>query len=130
MENIPVDEYISRCPTEAQPKLRKIRAYILKAAPDATERTDYFGMPGYSYMGYDYDGMFVWFSYKKPFLRIHVRPPVIQQHQKELSGYKTTKSIVSFPADNELPQALIIELVEASIKVMKEMKAQANDRHG
>ncbi len=122
MANISVDEYISLCPVEAQPKLRKIREYILKAAPDAAERTDYFGMPGYSYEGYDYDGMFAWFSFKKPFMRIHIRPPVIQEHEKELSGYKTTKSIVSFPIDKELPKDLIVKLVYASIKVMKDKK--------
>lgn len=120
-----MDEYIAQCPIEVQPKMQKIRAYILKVAPDATERTDYFGMPGYSYDGYDYNGMFVWFSFKEPFLRLHIRPPVIQQHQKVLSGYKTTKSIVSFSLDKELPEALIMELVEASIKVMKDLKEKS-----
>lgn len=124
MVNISVDEYIAKCPVESQAKLRKIREYILDAAPGATERTDYFGIPGYSYEGYDYDGMFAWFSLKKPYLRIHVRPPVIQQHEKELSGYKTTKSIVSFPADKIPPQDLIKKLIIASVQVMKNSKNQ------
>jgi uncharacterized protein YdhG (YjbR/CyaY superfamily) len=122
MKNVSVDDYIAQCPEEIQSNLKKIRTYILEAAPEATERTDYFGIPGYSYEGYDYDGMFAWFSYKKPYVRIHIRPPVIEQHEKELSDYKTTKSIVSFPTDNELPQALIKKLVVASIKVMKDKK--------
>ncbi len=125
MVNIPVDDYIFQCPIEAQSKLRKIRDYILEVAPDAQERTDYFGIPGYSYEGYDYNGMFAWFSFKKPYIRIHVRPPVIQEHETELSGYKTTKSIVSFPLDKELPEHLIKKLVLASIKVMKEMKEKS-----
>jgi hypothetical protein len=35
-----------------QANLAKIRAAIQAAAPGATERTDYFQMPGYSYPGY------------------------------------------------------------------------------
>jgi uncharacterized protein YdhG (YjbR/CyaY superfamily) len=125
MVSISVDEYIAKCPSETQTKLRKIRTYIQKAAPNAIERTDYFGIPGYSYKNYDYDGMFVWFSFKEPYLRLHIRPPVIQQHKKELSGYKTTKSIVSFPLDKELPKDLIKKLVIASIKVMKDLKEKS-----
>ncbi|MCI0706327.1 MAG: DUF1801 domain-containing protein [Ignavibacteriae bacterium] len=114
-----VDEYITKCPKEVQDKLRKIRAAIREAAPGATERTDYFEMPGYSYKGYDYQGMFVWFSFKKPYVRLHVRPPVIQNHKKELTGYTTTKAIVSFPADKTVPILLVKKLVRASVKVMK-----------
>lgn len=76
-------------------------------------------MPGYSYEGYDCNGMFVWFSYKKPYVRLHVRPPVIQEHQQELAGYVTTKAIVSFPVGRDLPIALVKKLVKASIEVMK-----------
>jgi len=115
-----VDEYIAKCPTEAQDKLRRIRTAIREVAPDATERTDYFQIPGYSYEGYDYDGMFAWFSFKKPNVRLHLRPPVIQEHKKELEGYATTKAIVSFPMDKEIPTALVKKLVEASLRVMKE----------
>lgn len=55
-----VDKYIANAPKGVQGKLREIRAAIRQAAPGATERTDYFQLPGYSYEGYDYDGMFVW----------------------------------------------------------------------
>jgi len=115
-----VDEYIAKCPKEAQGKLRKIRAAIRGVAPDATERTDYFDIPGYSYEGYDYDGMFAWFSFKKPNVRLHVRPPVLQEHKKELVGYATTKSIISFPADKAIPIRLVKKLVKASVNVMKD----------
>lgn len=71
-----VDKYIANAPKGVQGKLRQIRATIREAAPGATERTDYFQLPGYSYEGYDYDGMFVWFSFKRPNIRLHLRPPV------------------------------------------------------
>jgi uncharacterized protein YdhG (YjbR/CyaY superfamily) len=122
MDNHPennVDDYIAHCPKAAQVKLSKIRAAIHEIAPDATERTDYFQIPGYSYEGYDYNGMFAWFSFKKPSVRLHVRPPVIQEHKSELVGYATTKAIISFPVDKELPFQLIKKLVKESLKVMK-----------
>jgi uncharacterized protein YdhG (YjbR/CyaY superfamily) len=117
-----VDEYIAGCPKEAQDNLAKMRGAIKAAAPGATERTDYFEMPGYSFAGYDYDGMFVWFSFKKPFVRLHVRPPVIEEHSKELEGYRTTKAIVSFPMGDPVPVNLVKKLVKASLKTMRDKK--------
>lgn len=99
-----------------------MRATIQAAAPGAVERTDYFQMPGYSYPGFDYDGMFVWFSFKKPYIRVHVRPPVIQEHSKELVGLRTTKAIVSFPMDKRIPVTLVKKLVKASLKTMRDKK--------
>ena len=114
-----VDEYIAQCPKDVQSKLKKIRAAVQDAAPGSIETVSYFHIPGYSYEGYDYHGMFAWFSYKKPNVRLHVRPPVVQDHKKELAGYATTKAIVSFPADKEIPVALVKKLVKASLKAMK-----------
>jgi uncharacterized protein YdhG (YjbR/CyaY superfamily) len=114
-----VDEYIARCPKEAQGDLAKVRAAIRAAVPGATERTDYFQMPGYSYPGFVfYDGMFAWFSFKKPHIRLHVPPSVIQKHRKELAGYATTKAIVSFPMGKPVPMTLVKKLVKASLKAM------------
>ena len=119
---IEVNEYIASCPKEAQDNLAKMRGAIQAAAPGATERTDYFQMPGYSYPSFDYDGMFVWFSFKRPYIRLHVRPPVIQEHSNELAGYLTTKSIVSFPMDTRIPVTLVKKLVKASLKTMRDQK--------
>jgi uncharacterized protein YdhG (YjbR/CyaY superfamily) len=77
-------------------------------------------MPGYSYPGFDYDGMFAWFSFKKPYIRLHVRPPVIEAHERELADYSATKAIVSFPSGNPIPIALVKKLVKASVKVMRD----------
>jgi uncharacterized protein YdhG (YjbR/CyaY superfamily) len=122
-----VDEYIAKCPKEARAHLAKVRAAIRAAAPGATERTDYFQWPGYSYSdpAFDYSGMFAWFSFKAPHIRLHVRPPVIQDHVKNLSGYSTSKAVVCFPADKPLPVALMKKLVKASVK---EMKAKAKSK--
>lgn len=113
-----VDEYIQAYPVEVQDKLLLIRAAVREVAPDAVETVSYFGIPGYSYEGYDYNGMFAWFSYKKPYIRLHVRPPVGENHIDDLLGCKITKGIIGFPETVELSSALISKLVQASLDVM------------
>jgi uncharacterized protein YdhG (YjbR/CyaY superfamily) len=114
-----VDAYIASCPTAVQGRLREIRAAIREAAPGATETTSYFGIPGYSYPGYNYNGMFAWFSFQKSGIGLHLRPPVIQEHAKALAGYDQTKAIVRFPSDDEIRVLLVKRLVKASLKAMK-----------
>lgn len=125
MKNLPennVDEYIKNAPDEMQTVLRELRVIIKKAAPKATERTDYFQMPGYSYDQYKfYNGMFVWFSFKKPYVRLHVLPEVIEKNKKELKDYKLTKSIISFKIDQKIPKLLIKKLVKESGDVIKKL---------
>ena len=114
-----VEEYIAGCPKEARDSLSKVRAAIQAVAPGSVETVSYFEMPGYSYPGYHYNGMFAWFSFKKPYVRLHVRPPVLQDHKKELAGYSTTKAIVSFPINEAIPVGLVKKLVRASLTEMK-----------
>lgn len=114
-----VAEYIDAQPDDVQEKLKTIRAAIKQVAPDAIETVSYFEIPGYCYEGYDYNGMFAWFSYKKPYIRIHVRPPVPQDYAHELKGCKISTGIIGFPEENEVDAALIQKLVRASVDVMK-----------
>lgn len=120
-----VDEYLAKCPQDVQARLTDIRAAIQAAAPGSTETVSYFQMPGYFYEGYDYNGMFAWFSYKKPHVRLHVRPPVLEDNRQDLGDYPRTKAIVSFPANGAIPKVLVKKLVKASIKVMKQKKQSA-----
>lgn len=115
-----VDEYIAGCPTAVQEKLRDMRAAIREAAPDSVETVSYFDMPGYLYEGYVYNGMFAWFSFKAPFVRLHVRPAALENHKEELKKYATTRAIVSFSAEGSIPKALVKKLVKSSIRHMKE----------
>lgn len=115
-----VDEYIAQCPEGVRAKLREIQSAIKAAAPGSIETVSYFKMPGYLYEGYDYNGMFAWFSFKAPNIRLHVRPPVLEDNKKDIGGYATTKAIISFPADGAIPKALIKKLVKSSIKIMKQ----------
>ena len=114
-----VDTYIADCPEAVQPQLRAVRAAIRAVAPDAVETMRYFHFPGYSYPGYDYNGMFVWFSFREPYVRLHLRPPTIDDHAKELAAYPRTKAILSFPVDKPIPRPLVKKLVLASLGVMR-----------
>ena len=114
-----VEEYIATFQKDIQLKLEEIRAIIKSCAVGAIETTSYFGIPGYSYEGYKYNGMFAWFSVNEQYLRLHIIPPTIENHTSELNEYQLTKSIVSFPLDKALPVDLVKKLVRASIEVMK-----------
>ena len=114
-----VDEYIENCPEEVRSLLMDIRSAVRSAAPGSTETTSYFEMPGYLYEGYDYNGMFAWFSFKSPNVRLHVRPPVLENHKNDLGDFATTKAIISFPVRGKIPRALVKNLVKASITEMK-----------
>ena len=56
-------------------------------------------------------------------IRLHVRPPVIQEHGKELAGYATTKAIVRFATGKPVPMTLVKKLVRASLKAMKDKRS-------
>ncbi|MGA2875119.1 MAG: DUF1801 domain-containing protein [Nitrososphaerales archaeon] len=119
-ESSTVDEYIAKCPKDVQAKLKEIRSAMREAAPGATETTSYFEMPGYSYPGYDYNGMFAWFGLQKSHIGLYLRPPTIQNHSKELVSYATTKAVVRLPLDKKIPVTLVKRLVKASVIIMKD----------
>ncbi len=114
-----VDEYIAKSPTNVQAKLKEVRAAVREVAPGATETMSYFEMPGYSYPGHDYNGMLAWFGLKKSHIGLYLRPPTIQDHEKELASYATTKAVVHFPLDENIPVPLVKKLVKTSLRVMR-----------
>jgi uncharacterized protein YdhG (YjbR/CyaY superfamily) len=105
-----VDDYISAAPKEVQDKLREVRAAIMEAAPTSVESISY-RMPCYSYKG-----PLAWFGLHRAHIGLYVRPPVIEEHRKELAGYVTTKSAVHLPLDKRIPVPLVRKLVKARVK--------------
>lgn len=104
-----VDAYIAAAPKETQPKLREMRAIIQSLAPSAVESISY-GMPGYD------KGRVAWFSARKEYIGLYLRPPIIAEYTKELARYKTTKSAIHLPLSQPLPATLIRKLIKARIK--------------
>jgi len=106
-----VDAYISAAPRDVQEKLRAVRAAIWDAAPDASESISY-GMPYYSYKG-----RLAWFGIHRTHIGLYLRPPVVQEHRKDLAGYGMTKSAVHLPLDKKIPVPLVKKLVRARVKM-------------
>ena len=113
-----IDAYIRRAPTAARGPLGQVRRAIRSVAPDAVEVISY-SMPGFSYPGYDYRGMFAWFALQNGYIGLYVRPPTIADHRRELAGYRTTKSAVHLPLDRPIPISLVRTLVRASRAAMR-----------
>ncbi len=114
-----VDDYIAATPKEVQLKLREVRAAIREVAPNAVESISY-GMPYYSYKGKSgIKSRLCYFGQLKASIGFYLRPPVIEEHKRELVGYKTTKSAVQLPLRNPMPIPLIKQLVRARMQIDK-----------
>jgi uncharacterized protein YdhG (YjbR/CyaY superfamily) len=105
-----VEAYIARAPRGVQDRLKELRRAIKEIAPDASESISY-RMPYYSYKG-----RLAWFALMKNHIGLYLRPPVIAEHKRELTAYKTTKSAIRFALDRRLPIPLIKKLVRTRLK--------------
>jgi uncharacterized protein YdhG (YjbR/CyaY superfamily) len=105
-----VDAYISAAPKDVQGKLKELRKTIRQTAPTAEESISY-RIPYYSYKG-----RLVWFGLQKNHIGLYLRPPVIDEHKKELAKYETRKSAVHFPLDKKIPIPLVKKLIRARMK--------------
>ena len=106
-----VDDYISVAPEEVQAKLREVRKAIMEVAPEAKESISY-KMPYYNYKG-----RLAWFGLHTGHIGLYLRPPLVEEHKKELAGYVTTKSAVHLPLDKKIPVALVKTLVKARMRM-------------
>lgn len=105
-----VAAYIAAFPPQVRAVLRKIRATIRKAAPDAEERISW-GMPAYSQ-----DGMLTFFAAFKGHISIFPGPEGIEKFKKELAPYGTSKGTVKFPLGTPVPYGLINRIVKFRVK--------------
>ena len=111
-----VDEYLENTPEPARTTLIHLRAVIRSAVPaEATEMISY-GMPMFKY-----NGMLVAYAaFKSHCSLFPTGSGVLDQFEKELQGYRTSKGTIQFPADQPLPDALVKKIVRARVKENKE----------
>ena len=125
-----VDEYIAKCPKNAQARLKEVRKAILEAVPDAVGGIRQFSIPSYSLPGDDYTGVyggvFVWFGLQSKHIGLYLRPPAIGDHKKDLAGYVITKSAVHLPLDKEVSAALVEKLVNASKRITEKASQKSS----
>lgn len=117
-----VDEYISYCPTDLQPVLKKLRTTIKKAAPKADERISY-GMPFYEYGGKGYDGRLIYFAAFKKHISLFIAPRHSESLPSDLEEYHVSKATYQFPLDKPFPYTLIEKTVKLLVKARDEQVA-------
>jgi len=105
-----VSAYIAGFPPEVRAILRKMRATVRKAAPDAGERMSW-GMPAYAQ-----DGMLVFFAAFKGHVSFFPAASGIEKFRNELAGYGTSKGGVRFPHGTRVPYGLIARIVKFRVK--------------
>jgi len=113
-----VDDYISAAPKDVRDKLREVRAAIREVASTARESISY-GMPNCHYKG-----RLAWFGLFTSQIGLYLRPPVIEEHKKDLKGCVTTKSAVHLPLDKKMPSTLVKKLVKAGMRMNEAEKEQ------
>jgi uncharacterized protein YdhG (YjbR/CyaY superfamily) len=111
-----VDEYLAAVPEPARSTLKHVRAVIQSLVPpEATEVISY-GMPMFKY-----NGMLVGYAaFKNHCSLFPTGSRVLDQFEKELKGYRTSKGTIQFPSDKPLPDALVKKIVKARIKENRE----------
>ena len=105
-----IDEYIAGYPPEIQKILKKIRATIRKAAPEAQETISY-QMPTFTL-----NGNLVHFAAFKKHIGFYPVPTGIVAFKKELSVYQGGKGSVQFLLDEPIPYGLISRIVKFRVK--------------
>ena len=113
-----IDEYIAAFPQDVQEILRKVRATIRKAAPDAEETINY-RMPTFTLKG-----NLVHFAAFTKHIGFYPTPSGIEAFKNELSVYKGAKGSVQLPLDQPVPYDLIEKIVKFRVKETLE-KAEA-----
>lgn len=105
-----VDSYIAAFPKATQILLRKIRAAIRKAAPEAEEGIGY-GMPAYTF-----HGPLVYFAGYDRHIGFYPGAAGLANFKKEVSVYKSAKGSVQFPLGQPMPLDLVARIVAFRVK--------------
>jgi len=105
-----IDAYIARFAPEVQEILRRVRAVIREAAPDATEAIKY-EIPTFVL-----HANLVHFAAFTNHLGFYPTPAGIEAFQEELAPYAAGKGTIRFPLDQPIPYDLIRRVVEQRVK--------------
>ncbi len=113
-----VNSYITAAPPELQDRLRQLRAAILEAVPEATEKISY-RMPFY-----EFHGRLVYFNLAKHHISLFIPTPIVDEHPDDLAGYHAVQATIHLPLNQDLPIPLIQKLVKA--RAAKNLESAGN----
>jgi uncharacterized protein YdhG (YjbR/CyaY superfamily) len=105
-----IEGYIAQFPADVQAILKKVRAVIRKAAPQAKETISY-QMPAYKQ-----HGILVFFAAWQKHIGLY--PPISgdQALEKAVARYAGPKGNLQFPLDQPIPYNLIERIVKLRVK--------------
>ena len=107
-----VDDYMEAQPEALQAALRRVRAAIRKALPDAEEGIAY-NMPAYRQHG----GVAIYFAgWKQHYSLYAASGAIVAAFGKELAPYKVQKGTISFPLSEPVPVKLIERIAKFRAK--------------
>ena len=110
------DEYLAEIPEPAHSTLQHVRKVIWSVVPKETTEVISYGIPMFKY-----NGMLVGYAaFKKHCSLFPTGSGVLDNFEKELKGYRTSKGTIQFPPDKPLPDALIKKIVKARVSENKE----------
>jgi uncharacterized protein YdhG (YjbR/CyaY superfamily) len=104
-----IDDYLAAVPEPARSMLKKMRAAIRSALPEAIETISY-RIPAFKHKG-----VLVWFAAFSDHCSLFPTASVIEAFKNELKGFSTSKGTIQFPTDKPLPTALVKKLVKARV---------------
>jgi uncharacterized protein YdhG (YjbR/CyaY superfamily) len=98
-----VDEYIAAQPASAQPALRRVRAAIREALPQAQEMISY-NIPAYKLEG----ASVVQFAASKGHYALYLATkPIVEAFEGELENCEVGKGTIRFSYGDPVPESLI-----------------------
>lgn len=100
----PVEAYIQGCPEEHRERLYALRAIILSAVPELTEKISW-GMPTFSLKR-----NVIHFALNKAHTGLYPGPAAIVHFARRLQGYETSKGTIRLPHKKPLPEDLVRDL--------------------
>jgi uncharacterized protein YdhG (YjbR/CyaY superfamily) len=122
-----VDDYIEVQPEDLQAALRRVRAAIRKALPDADEVISY-NMPAYRQHG----GVVIYFAgWKEHYGLYGAATSTVAAFGEELAGCEIGKGTIRFPLAEPVPVRLIERIAKfraAETAERKRTKAQARKK--
>jgi len=114
MDTDSVDDYIAGFPENIQKQLKRIRAVIRAAAPEAREKISY------KIAGYELNGRnLVYFAGWKKHISLYPIPAGDEAFEKEISRYVDGRGTLKFPLDEPLPLKLIERVVNLHVEANK-----------